>query len=138
MTERAKALSAGSARYVYLKTMLGYLLLFVVIRTLTSIGNKSTIPGEKIFDPAFGIMMACVIVAGFVGVTYYHLTRTDEHDRQANLWAFAIGFLSYCIILMPWGVLSQSGVLAPVNPKHAMVAAISIGSMVWVWLRWFR
>jgi hypothetical protein len=140
MMERAKTLSAGStgsARHVYLKTMLAYFVLFIVMRTLTSIGNKSTIPGERIFDPAFGIMMACVVTAGFVGITYYHLTRTDEHDRRANLWTFAIAFLAYFAILMPWGVLSQSGLVGPVNPQHAMVIAISIGSMVWVWLRWF-
>ena len=138
MMERAKSLSAGSARHVYLHSMLGYLLLMIVMKTLTSIGNKSTVPGERLYDPVFGIMMASVGTIGFVAITYYHFTRTDEHDRMVNLWAFAMAFLAFFVVVIPWGILSQSGILGPVNDKHAMVIAISIGSMVWTWLRWFR
>jgi hypothetical protein len=138
MMERPKSVSAGSARHVYLKSMLGYLLLFVAWRIFVITGNKSTIPGKRLFDPGFGMMVASVMTIGFVAITYYHLTRTDEHDRMVNIWAFAMAFLAYFVVVMPWGVLSQSGVLGPVNPKVAMVMALSVGSMVWVWLRWFR
>lgn len=138
MMERVKTVSSGSARHVYLKSMLGYLLLIVVWRILTSIGNKSAVPGERIFDPGFGIMVACVMTIGFVAITYYHLTRTDEHDRMVNLWAFAMAFLAYFVVGLPWSILHQSGILGPVIPNHTMLIAVSVGSVVWIWLRLFR
>src|SRR4051812_12343862 len=115
MMERAKTLSGGSARYVYLHSMLGYLVLWAVMRTLSGIGNKSTVPSERLYDPAFGIMLASVLTIGFVGITYYHFARTDEHDRMVNLWAFAMSFLAYFVVRLPWSILNQSGILGPVN-----------------------
>jgi hypothetical protein len=135
MMERAKILSAGSARHVYLHSMLGYSVLAIVMKTLSSLGNKSTVPGEKLYDPVFGIFLASAVTIGFVAITCYHFARTDEHDRIVNLWAFALAFLTYFVVVIPWGILSQSGILGPVIPNQAMLIAASVGCIVWTWLR---
>lgn len=135
MMEKATRVSVGSARHVYLYTMVGYAILRVIVNVSQRIFNKSNIPGEKIFDPVPGVMIAAVTVIGFSAITYYHLKRTDEHDRQANLWAFSLAFVTFGVVVLGWKMVSHTGLLGPVDPGSAFMICATVGCIVWCWMK---
>jgi len=88
-----------------------------------------------VYDPVIGILMSFGAAIAFIAITYYHFARTDEHDRIIHLWSFTWGFLTYCVIVPAWWILTQSGLLGPVNYQHVFVISAIVVSIVWAWLR---
>jgi heme/copper-type cytochrome/quinol oxidase subunit 4 len=135
MMEKANTWSVGSARHAYLYSMVGYAILWAIINVSQRIFNKSNIPGEKIFDPVPGVIIAAVTVIGFSAITFYHLKTTDEHDRQVNLWAFSLALLTFAIVSVGWKMVSHTGLLGPVDPGNAFLIAATVGTVTWTWLK---
>ena len=123
----------GSARKAFFYSGLQLLALAIVMKYSLNHFNKSDIAGERIYDPIIGIILAAIMGVGFFTIVYLHYTRTDEHDRMANLWACTFALLTFGIMNPIWNLLHDSGVLGPANPKTAFVISLTIGSMVWVW-----
>lgn len=123
----------GSARKAFRNSVLGFTALAIALRLALGTFNKSNIPGERIYDPVVGIMIAAIAIIAFFTIVYYHFTRTDEHDLIANLWACTMGFLTFGIMMPMWGILHDSGVLGPANPKAAFGIGLTVCCVAWAW-----
>ena len=133
MVEKREKAATGPTRHVFRNAMLAYTILATVMISLQRLFNKSPVPGERLYDPAFGIILAFGGAGAFIAIAYYHFTRTDEHDRLSLFWAFSWGFLTYFVVAPAWRLLNQSGLAGPMNPQTAIGISVIVTCLVWAW-----